>query len=108
MGYETSLAGQYLSRDCQCSKANKRISPSDAYHTCYVLSGLSSAQHKWELSSNVEDPDLEASVWTVSPYLDEDQIFDEQDRINPIDPVYTIPERCVEDIKRYFAEKQGF
>lgn len=81
--------------------------PSDAYHTCYVLSGLSSAEHKWELTANVEDPALEAFTWTVSPYC-EDQIFDEQDRISPIDPVYTIPERCVNNIKTYFAEKQGF
>lgn len=50
---------------------------------------------------------MEAFTWTVSPYC-EDQIFDEQDRISPIDPVYTIPERCVNNIKTYFAEKQGF
>lgn len=94
-------------RLCQWSRLIRENSPSDAYHTCYVLSGLSSAEHKWELTVDAEEPALEAFTWTVSPYS-EDQIFDEQDRIHPIDPVYTIPERCVRDIKRYFAEKQGF
>lgn len=46
--------------------------------------------------------------WTVSPYLDEVQIFDEQDRVGTIHPVYTIPEECVEQIQAYYASKIGF
>ncbi|KAL2259773.1 hypothetical protein VTK26DRAFT_6433 [Humicola hyalothermophila] len=91
---------------------------SDAYHSCYVLSGLSSAQHEWQL----DDDDGEAaaaaaaaaaagqedSAWTVLPYLDGVQIFDNQDRVRPIHPVYAIPQRNVRAIKAYFQDKQGF
>lgn len=99
-------------------------SPSDAYHSCYVLSGLSSAQHKWGLVDNNrfaataaadadagEGANLAAGAlgsWSVSPYLDEMQVFDEQDRIVPLHPVYAIPAECVADIKTYFDTKQGF
>lgn len=121
-------------------------SHSDAYHSCYVLSGLSSAQHKWELvaldgqaraaAATTTKDDAEEQVeekekieaksdenanaaagaagavadasWSVSPYLDEAQVFDEQDRIVPLHPVYAIPAECVADIKAYFGSKQGF
>jgi protein farnesyltransferase subunit beta len=46
--------------------------------------------------------------WTVSPYLDEVQIFEEDDRVVPIHPVYAIPHKSVDDIRRYFSAKQGF
>lgn len=46
--------------------------------------------------------------WSVSPDLDEVQVFDEQDRIVPLHPVYAIPAECVADIKAYFGAKQGF
>lgn len=122
---------------CCCQDQGKRGGlrdkpgrPSDAYHTCYVLSGLSSAQHKWELGNSTshpppppaetaaaagaeegpklgQQPALPAS-WSVSPYLDEVQIFDDQDRIAPLHPVYAIPAECVADIKSYFERKQGF
>ncbi|ROV87474.1 hypothetical protein VSDG_09796 [Cytospora chrysosperma] len=54
-----------------------------------------------------QQPALPAS-WSVSPYLDEVQIFDDQDRIAPLHPVYAIPAECVADIKSYFERKQGF
>lgn len=99
-----------------------------------MLSGLSSAQHKWELNSSSSQPappadeiaaaasagveerpgldDQRAAYlpasWSVSPYLDEVQVFDEQDRIAPLHPVYAIPTECVTDIKSYFERKQGF
>lgn len=86
-----------------------------------MLSGLSSAQHKWELAAttlaNVDatatagkEANVDASLapWSVSPYLDEVQVFDEQDRIVPLHPVYAIPSECVSDIKAYFDAKQGF
>lgn len=108
-------------------------SPSDAYHTCYVLSGLSSAQHKWELVTSSPAGETAASAtagsdekegvsldekataaaaalasWSVSPDLDEVQVFDEEDRIVPLHPVYAVPAECVADIKAFFGAKQGF
>ena len=87
--------------------------PSDAYHSCYVLSGLSSVQNKWQLVTPRDGPAEEAlqdiyPEWVVSPYLEEVQIFGDEDRVGTIHPVYTIPERRVDDIKAYFAAKQGF
>ncbi|KAB5518818.1 terpenoid cyclases/protein prenyltransferase alpha-alpha toroid [Coniochaeta sp. 2T2.1] len=78
---------------------------SDPYHSCYVLSGLSSAQHQWRqhLPEGPED-----DGWIVSPYADEVQIFQDDDRVEPIHPVYVIPQKSVSDIKRYFLAKQGF
>jgi len=80
-----------------------------------VLSGLSSAQHKWTLEPPVSADSEGATLvdpvlpqWKVSAYTEEVQIFDEQDRVNPVHPVYTIPERCVTEMKSYFAAKQGF
>lgn len=107
-------------------------SPSDAYHSCYVLSGLSSAQHKWELAAahaeetagattaggdeqeavQMDDKATAAAAdlatWSGSPYLDEVQVFDDQDRLVPLHPVYAVPAECVADIKAYFGSKQGF
>lgn len=96
-----------------------------------MLSGLSSAQHKWELAApglagtaaaataggNVEEANVDEKTtaaaaslasWSVSPDLDGVQVFDEQDRIVPLHPVYAVPAECVADIKAYFEAKQGF
>ncbi|TDZ16954.1 Protein farnesyltransferase subunit beta [Colletotrichum orbiculare MAFF 240422] len=95
---------------------DKPSRPSDAYHTCYVLSGLSSAQHQWDLTYVRDDGDGDGDVtilpeprWVVSPCPEEGaQIFDEEDRVGTIHPVYTIPQESVDDMKAYFAYKQGF
>ncbi|KAF7558949.1 hypothetical protein G7046_g5219 [Stylonectria norvegica] len=82
---------------------------SDAYHTCYVLSGLSSAQHKWDLAAaRAHESILEGDAWTVKPYMEGEQIFDEEDRICTTHPVYVIPQHKVQDIQRYFGSKEGF
>jgi len=78
-----------------------------------VLSGLSSVQNKWQLVAPSDRPGEEAlqdvsPEWVVSPYLDEVQIFGDEDRVGSVHPVYTIPSRRVDDIKAYFAAKQGF
>ncbi|CAK7226054.1 CAAX farnesyltransferase (FTase) subunit beta [Sporothrix bragantina] len=100
---------------------------SDPYHTCYVLSGLSSAQHKWEL---VDKPIVEASVeagskvnqdeaipfsepvWKSSPFpfveAEGAQVFDEEDRVATVHPVYTISADRVDQIQAYFRAKVGF
>lgn len=58
--------------------------------------------------ADFEEPTASLASWSVSPYLDEVQVFDEQDRIVPLHPVYAIPSECVSDIKAYFDAKQGF
>ncbi|KAM4063000.1 prenyltransferase and squalene oxidase repeat domain-containing protein [Hirsutella rhossiliensis] len=82
---------------------------SDAYHTCYVLSGLSSAQHKWNLArAGADETAMGGEVWTVSTYDKGEQIFDEQDRVRPTHPVYAIPQENADDCQNYFASKPGF
>jgi protein farnesyltransferase subunit beta len=101
---------------------------SDAYHSCYVLSGLSAAQHQWELDEPepAPAPDSEPgaaaasaqataaaaagseAVWAVLPCLDGLQVFDNKDRVRPIHPVYAIPQACVREMKGYFEGVQGF
>ncbi|KAL1847644.1 CAAX farnesyltransferase (FTase) subunit beta [Diaporthe australafricana] len=121
---------------CCCQDQSKRGGlrdkpgrPSDGYHTCYVLAGLSSAQHQSGLvntgASGIdttvfaagtlgpselnkgEQPYLTTS-WSVTPYLDDAQVFDEEDRLVPLHPLYALPVACVVDIKRYFDSKPGF
>ncbi|GKT86215.1 farnesyltransferase subunit beta [Colletotrichum tofieldiae] len=88
---------------------DKPSRPSDAYHTCYVLSGLSSAQHQWDLTYvNEDETILPEPKWVVSPCAEGTQIFDEEDRVGTIHPVYTIPQESVDDMKAYFASRQGF
>jgi len=89
---------------------------SDAYHTCYGLTGLSSAQHTWRVTRPEFDatcgPDAvtaEHSVWTVEPCQEPGaRIFDEEDRVPPVNPVYAIPADRVRDIRAFFGQKQGF
>ncbi|KAK7408913.1 CAAX farnesyltransferase (FTase) subunit beta [Neonectria punicea] len=82
---------------------------SDAYHTCYVLSGLSSAQHKWDLvTARAHESIMAGDSWTVSPYMEGEQIFDEEDRVSTMHPVYVIPQHKVDEVQSYFASKTGF
>lgn len=76
---------------------------SDQYHTCYVLSGLSSAQHQWTWGPSTDGNG--ESTWTVEPYMDGVQVFEEEDRLQPIHPVYVIPQRHVENVQRYFKDR---
>ncbi|KAH6678798.1 prenyltransferase and squalene oxidase [Plectosphaerella plurivora] len=88
---------------------DKPSRPSDAYHSCYVLSGLTSAQHKWELKYVDENDTILADpVWKVSPRTGEEEIFEEEDRISTMHPAYTIPEQKAYDTKAYYASKPGF
>lgn len=48
------------------------------------------------------------SSWSVTPYLDEAQVFDEEGRLEPLHPLYTLPVGRVADIKQYFDAKPGF
>jgi protein farnesyltransferase subunit beta len=101
---------------CCCQDMSKRggmrdkpSKYSDAYHTCYVLSGLSSVQHQWDLVSARPDKALvTGDRWNVSPYLKGDQIFDEEDRLATNHPVYVIPQHKVEEIQNYFTSKHHF
>ncbi|CAG9943834.1 unnamed protein product [Clonostachys rosea f. rosea IK726] len=102
---------------CCCQDTSKRgglrdkpSAYSDAYHTCYVLSGLSSVQHKWTLNAARTDPSVERTdKWSVGPFKEGgQQIFDEEDRVRTTHPVFVIPQQKAEDMLNYFAAKTGF
>lgn len=79
---------------------------SDAYHTCYVLSGLSSAQHI--VSADTSQDEQVANVeWTVFPHLD-DRVFDDADLVEATDPIYAIPQKSRKEMMEYFLSKPGF
>lgn len=40
--------------------------------------------------------------------MDEVQVFEEEDRLEPVHPVYVIPQRHVENVQRYFQDRQVF
>ena len=69
-----------------------------------MLSGLSSAQH---VVSAVLPEGGGPAAYTTAPYSDP-QLFDEQDRLNPTDPVYSIPPKKREEMMTYFSSKPGF
>lgn len=87
---------------------DKPSKTSDAYHTCYVLTGLSSAQHVTRLLASDGEGIMTHSKYDVSPHLGSPQIYGEEDRVNATDPVYFIPEGKRKDIMSYFLSKPGF
>ncbi|KAI2636709.1 terpenoid cyclases/protein prenyltransferase alpha-alpha toroid [Xylaria nigripes] len=87
---------------------DKPYTTSDAYHTCYVLNGLSSAQHAVHISSLDEDETLMPWAYKVLPRHDESQLYEEADIVSPIDPVYIIPEEKRKDMMSYFSARPGF
>ena len=96
-----------------CIVLTKENSNSDSYHTCYVLAGLSSAQHKWRFNASIPGPEAVGTLpapyqWTVEPTHEEDQIYDEKDRVGTVHPVFVIPEGIAEQTRAYFASKGGF
>ena len=81
----------------------------DAYHSCYNIAGLSSAQHTYHPRSNSSDgqtlaPLTAAFQWTFNA----DQVIDHEDTVGAMHPVYVIPWGVAERSRAYFESKQGF
>ncbi|KAI1265346.1 prenyltransferase [Xylariaceae sp. FL1019] len=86
---------------------DKPTKTSDAYHTCYVLSGLSAAQHTHRLV--FPEGDGEGMPWDFEMTQDtETRVYDAKDLLSTLDPVYVIPPKAKEDIMSYFSSKTGF
>ncbi|KAF7957540.1 hypothetical protein EAE96_003117 [Botrytis aclada] len=86
---------------------------SDSYHTCYVLAGLSSTQHKWHFNTSAQKTESSGTLvspyqWTAEPYVETTQIYDEEDRVGTLHPVFVIPEGVAEETRAYFASKGTF
>jgi protein farnesyltransferase subunit beta len=78
-----------------------------------VLAGLSSAQHKWHFTTATTEVDssgtlLSAYQWQSEPIIEETQVYDEEDRVGTLHPVFVIPEGIAEKTREYFESKGGF
>lgn len=47
-------------------------------------------------------------TWAASPYMKGEQIFDEEDRVCAIHPVYALPQHTVDEVQQYYRSKPGF
>lgn len=84
--------------------------PPDAYHTNYVLAGLSSAQHQYlyRPSSTTQAPLMAAFGWTdaePAPETGNDGTMDRRERLPRLHPVYVIPWGAAEKMRSYFDAK---
>lgn len=90
----------------------------DTYHSCYTLAGLSSVQHYnyfTEVDGREEVTPLDfAFRWASSPDTpqakgeEQDRIFDKEDMVLPIHPIYVIPWNNVEQTHDLLSQKKGF
>lgn len=60
------------------------------------------------MSTRAAEGISEVDEWAASPFSEDEQIFDEEDRVRPVHPVYVIPQDTVEAARRYFTAKPGF
>ncbi len=94
----------------------------DAYHSCYTLAGLSTAQHH-TLFHLVDDEDaltdyhssLNAAFGWINTSKSHgnlgdamDVIYEAEDQVNPIHPIYVIPWAAVKQTHAYYGRKVGF
>ncbi|KAH8668065.1 terpenoid cyclases/protein prenyltransferase alpha-alpha toroid [Tricladium varicosporioides] len=105
---------------CCCQDQTKRgglrdkpSHSSDSYHTCYVLAGLSSAQHRWHFNASesaVEGggPLNSAYQWTSEVFEEDLPVYEEEDRVETLHPVFVIPQSAAEKTRQYFSSKEEF
>ncbi len=89
------------------------LSTSDSYHTCYVLAGFSSTQNNWHFNAlaakTVSNDSLTSAFqWTSEPIIENSQIFEEEDRVGTLHPIFVIPEGTAEEMRAYFTSRGGF
>lgn len=82
----------------------------DAYHTNYVLAGLSSAQHQYlyHPSAEAHAPLMAAFGWTDSrriPQAGHNEASEKLTLTPRLHPIYVIPEGAAEKMRSYFETK---
>lgn len=78
-----------------------------------MLAGLGSAQHKWyfdasQTHSGVHEDLAAPYQWSSEVFVEEIQIYDEEDRVKTLHPVFALPENVPERTRAYFIAKGGF
>ena len=98
---------RYLLCCCQGKSGGLRDKPGarpDAYHTCYSLAGLNAAQNHYYYSEDAEqnEPLSAAFEWRADVSKHEDIVFDEDDRVRLIHPVYVLPWDAAAQTRGFF------
>ncbi|KAF4310962.1 Prenyltransferase/squalene oxidase [Botryosphaeria dothidea] len=108
---------RYILCACQGKSGGLRDKPGkpvDGYHSCYNLSGLSAGQYRYRFvpptaSPHSFSPPLNAGFnWTAEDADEEGRVWDEEDRVGKINPVYVLPWGKAEEARRWFEDKVGF
>ncbi|KAH7036730.1 terpenoid cyclases/protein prenyltransferase alpha-alpha toroid [Macrophomina phaseolina] len=113
---------RYILGACQGKNGGLRDKPGkpvDGYHSCYNLSGLSAGQYRYSFTPSTSSssspqaafsPPLNAGFnWTAVDADDEEsRVWDEEDRVGMVNPVYVLPWGKAEAARRWFEEKVGF
>lgn len=90
----------------------------DAYHSCYVLAGLSSTQYYNYFTGDPDDAGTVDSLdsalrWTSSATSsgdegDNERLVDAEGKVEPLHPIFVIPWAAVERCSKVFSQKTGF
>ena len=117
--WNRSALARYILSAAQGRKGGLLDKPgkrADAYHTCYNLAGLSAVQHvhgfdgekKW--GGTVQGSPLAAPYfWTTEGAFDgDDVVWDQDDLVNAIHPIFVIPYPAVAACRQYFEARVGF
>lgn len=102
---------RYLLCCCQAEAGGLRDKPDtrpDAYHTCYSLAGLNAAQNHYYYSAETDQREAPLSAglnWRVDASREEDVVFDEDDRVRLVHPVYVLPWGTAEQTREFFSDK---
>ena len=114
---EISQGSEYFCKDTYHLNADTPARHADGYHSCYALTGLSSAQHRSRfapVSDQAMGPLECAFGWShiKDPQDDNEsdikQICDPEDIVEPIHPIFVIPYAAVEHTRSFFSSKLGF
>jgi protein farnesyltransferase subunit beta len=77
----------------------------DAYHTCYVLTGLSATQHhhyRTDSSPCANKNFSSAFSWQSKPTGAEENVFEKSDRLTAFHPIYVIPHQAAEKMRLWY------
>lgn len=90
----------------------------DAYHSCYVLAGLSSTKYYNYFTGDSSGARTVGSLdsalqWASSAISPEDESGNEalvgaENKVEPLHPIFVIPWAAVEGCSQFFSQKTGF
>ncbi|KAJ5923488.1 hypothetical protein N7454_008733 [Penicillium verhagenii] len=95
---------RYILGCCQAHTGGLRDKPGkhpDAYHTCYVLAGLSAMQHNhYRTDSSCTSSPMSSSAfsWRSNP-IREGNVYERGDRLETLHPLFGIPHRNADTLR---------